>query len=382
MDAEIIHSGFDKLKFTIQADIPPAFRAQLAEAKAEAAKSNRDSILEFGTVSLAVRKSGGSAFSAHTGDYGAEWYFLDPENRPANNPGITIEFRAFLLATGGLEAAERYFRDCMAAFGIPYAEPQLRVSRVDFAVDFLAPWFEPDREAVLVPPGTQGAEHSEGSTSEIRVAGTRVTGLRFGAPAGRQLAIYDKRAETIKSGKFGWLAIWNGARAQMGQPTIDLSDRNASQVWRFEMRMGSKQLRHRWEMRSWHDLNFMVGDAFTEFCDKIRYTSPTADRNRARWPTHELWHQVSRVVALDLHENISGVVPSEVKHANRAEHMRMLDRQLLGLFVSRAAASEVPPEEFRDFLDSHVEALKRYSDEHPVPIEKRLAKAASRYRFK
>ena len=79
MIAEILHVGFDGLKFTLQADIPPAFRAKLADAKAHAVKTNRECVLEIGGNSLAVRRTGGSAFSAHTGEYGAEWYFLDPE---------------------------------------------------------------------------------------------------------------------------------------------------------------------------------------------------------------------------------------------------------------------------------------------------------------
>ncbi|WP_264211169.1 hypothetical protein [Leisingera thetidis] len=88
------------------------------------------------------------------------------------------------------------------------------------------------------------------------------------------------------------------------------------------------------------------------------------------------------MIALDLHENCCGVLPNEVIETNREEHMRMLDRQILGLLVSRAVASEVKPHEFRDFLDSHVETLQRQSDEHPVPIEERLGKAVGRYRFK
>lgn len=141
-------------------------------------------------------------------------------------------------------------------------------------------------------------------------------------------------------------------------------------------------MRNRWAMRSWQDLRDIAGDAYSEFCEKIRYTCPTADSNRARWPAHELWHQVSNVIALDLQENCSGVLPSDVIETNRAEHMRMLDRQILGLLVSRAAASEVQPFEFKGFLDSHIETLKRLSDEHPAPIYERLGKAADRYRFK
>ena len=160
MKAEILHAGFDGLKLTLQADIHPAFRANLADAKARAVKTNRDCILEIGGISLAVRRSGGSAFSAHTGEYGAEWYFLDPANRPPNNPGITVDLRAFLLATGGLAAAQVYFETHMAAFGVDYVETQLRVSRVDFAIDFLPRglsrtarrWF---RRPALIPPKLQ-----------------------------------------------------------------------------------------------------------------------------------------------------------------------------------------------------------------------------------
>ncbi|MFV1491225.1 hypothetical protein VWX97_04590 [Phaeobacter sp. JH18-32] len=382
MEADILHSGFDGLKFTVETDIPAEFRAALADAKAEAIKTNRETVLEFGSVALSVRRTGGSAFSAHTGEYGAEWYFLDPENRPANNPGITVDFRAFLLATGGLAAAEKHFRDCMDAFGIRYADHLLRVTRVDYAIDFLSPWFEPDREALVVPPGTRIQEHTGIDETETHATGARVTGLRAGAVANRQLVIYDKRQEVMQKGKMGWLTIWNDARAQLNRPPLDLSDRLASQVWRFELRMGSKQLRNRWEMRSWQDLRDMLGDAYTEFCEKIRYTCPTSDSNRARWPAHELWHQVSNVIALDLHENCSGVLPSEVIETNRAEHMRMLDRQILGLLVARAAASEITPHEFWDFVDSHVATLQRQSDEHPRPIGERIGKAASRYLFK
>ena len=122
MVAEILHSGFDGLRLTIETDIPPAFRERLSAAKAEAVETNRKCILDFGSIALGVRRSGGMAFSAHTGDMGAEWYFLDPENRPANNPGITVDFRAFLLATGGLRAAQAHLEACMLAFGIPYGD--------------------------------------------------------------------------------------------------------------------------------------------------------------------------------------------------------------------------------------------------------------------
>lgn len=379
---KVLHSGFDALKFTLQTDIPPDFRAALADAKAQAVKTNADSPLTLNGLQLAVRRSGGSAFSAHTGEYGAEWYFLDPENRAPNNPGVTVDFRAFLLATGGLQAAQDHFDTCMAAFGIRYTEAQLRVSRVDFAVDILAPWFEPNREALVVPPGTHIQEYTEPDTTETHAIGARVSGLRAGAIANRQLAIYDKRAEVIAKGKLGWLTIWNASLAKMGLPPLDLKDRDASQVWRFEMRMGSKQLRNRWAMRGWADLHAVIGDAYSDFVQRIRYCAPTADSNRARWPQHPLWDVVAEVIATDLAAMRSGVVPDEVKDANRTEHQRMLDAQILGLLVSRAAAGGIAADDFEGFLKQHLLTLKDASTAHPRPIDERLAKADARYRFR
>ena len=76
-----------------------------------------------------------------------------------------------------------------------------------------------------------------------------------------------------------------------------------------------------------------------------------------------------------------GALSRDVKDANRAEHMRTLDRQLLGLFISRAAASGVTADEFSDFMENHVNALQRASEEHPVPLNERIDKAAALYRW-
>lgn len=197
----VLHAGFDGLRFTIQTDITPAFREALHAAKAEAIRTNAECPLTLGSIDLAVRRSGGAAFSAHTGEYGAEWYFLDPENRPKNNPGVTVDFRAFLLATGGLQGAEDHFAACMDALSIPYTEAQLRVSRVDFAVDILAPWFEPDRDALVVPPGTHIAEHTApGDTRHPAI-------LRRIPPAPASLACAPERWRTGN-----WRSMTSGQR--------------------------------------------------------------------------------------------------------------------------------------------------------------------------
>ncbi|MDE0588306.1 hypothetical protein OU789_00020 [Halocynthiibacter sp. C4] len=111
---------------------------------------------------------------------GAVWLFQHPEDRIQNNPAITVDFRASGVAKSGLAGAEKHFRNYMAALGIPYVETQLRVARADFAVDILAPWFEPDREALVVPPGTKVTEYIGVDEMATVSSGAQVTGLRAG----------------------------------------------------------------------------------------------------------------------------------------------------------------------------------------------------------
>ena len=381
MNVDILHSGFDGLKFTIQTDISPELREKLVFAKQYAKRNNGDCIIQFGSIALSVTKKGGRGFTAHTGDLGAVWLFQDPEDFIPNNPGITVDFRAFGLATGGLEGAEKHFRECMEAFEIRYVETQLRVTRADFAVDFLAPWFEPDRESLIVPPGTTVTEYVDENITVTVSNGSRVVGLRAGAIANRQIAIYDKRAEVIQKKKMGWLTIWNAALKAKDRPSIDLTDRLTSQVWRFEMRLGSKQLRNKFEMRSWQDVSETIGDAFADSLKRMRYCIPTSDANRARWPTHELWRQFDDVISNGLLKHRAGVLPSDVIYANRAAKMRELDTLLSGLFITRAAISDVSANELEEFMERHVDTLMLLVGEHSVSVKERIAKARRRYRL-
>ena len=63
MDAQILHSGFDGLKFTIQTDIPATFRDELASAKNHARATHGDCVLEFGPVALNVTSKGARGFT-------------------------------------------------------------------------------------------------------------------------------------------------------------------------------------------------------------------------------------------------------------------------------------------------------------------------------
>ncbi|MCV2877708.1 hypothetical protein OE699_02485 [Sedimentimonas flavescens] len=58
MKAQILHSGFDGLRFTVQAEIGPELRAELALAKAHAKEHRHDIERRFGEVLLSVTQAG------------------------------------------------------------------------------------------------------------------------------------------------------------------------------------------------------------------------------------------------------------------------------------------------------------------------------------
>ena len=79
--------------------------------------------------------------------------------------------------------------------------------------------------------------------------------------------------------------------------------------------------------------------------------------------------------------NCCGVLPSDVISANRIAKMRELDAMLCGIFVSRAAISDVQVDAFDEFMENYVNALLRYCEEHPISLDERLGKAKARYRL-
>ncbi|MEH6476824.1 MAG: hypothetical protein V7727_14125 [Sneathiella sp.] len=379
---DILHCGYDKLSLTVDVDIPEDFREALMEAKKIAARQNTPEVLTCNGMDIQVRKSGGgSSFSVSTGEYGAEWFFLDPHNKPSNNPGIRIDFRAFLLATGGLEDAKAHFEDCMASFGIRYADHLIKISRVDIAVDILAPSFVPDRKLVIAPPNTLSRERDAEPGSEHGV-GVVVSGVTAGHISNRQLIIYDKRREIIQNNKPGWIEIWNTRRTLEGKPAIDVKDKINNLIWRFEIRMGSKQLRNRWEIRGWEGLEARIGDAVDEFTQKFRYAQPNGDTNRSRWPTHPIW----TIMKNEMNDFFQGkrnfAEPSSVKTVNREAHKALLDTLILGNVISRAVADGIEPGEFESFVSEYASLICKISRKHPTPIDQRFSKSEEKYIFR
>lgn len=221
---ELLYRGFDGLDVSFQGQISTKFAEALDSAKAQAGKSHQREPLEWNGILLAVFETGakgGYAFSATTGEFGATWFFKRPS---LYDPwGVRVSCSSFLLATKGLGGARAYIYAVMAALEIALLPDAESIGRVDYALDYLIPDFTLIPEQFVMHSNARRADHHE--IHEIGVSGRsgRVTSVTVGKMPGRQLIVYDKRAEIIAKRKTAWWDIWDATRAKEGLPASSVT---------------------------------------------------------------------------------------------------------------------------------------------------------------
>ncbi|MCC3305845.1 hypothetical protein [Sneathiella sp. HT1-7] len=335
---KLIHKGFDGLDIAFQSRIPEELAALLETAKEEAAASHETQLLDYNGALMHVAESGaqgGYAYRVDTGPDGETWFFRKPN--PRDPWGIRVSVKSLSLALYGLGGVRTRLFDFMEVIGAPYPDGAESIGRVDCCLDFLIPGFQLFPEHFVMHSRCSRIDNHE---MEVHGRSGRVTGVRIGKMPGRQIAIYDKRADVIAKRKAEWWEIWNANLKADGLPPIDPQDRDASQVWRVECRAGKKLLKDRWDIRKWTDLDDKLGDLMQETLSAIRYCIPSSDTNRARWPIDPLWDRVQHEMRFDLFEMSCNASPSAVKEIIRHEHAEMLGRQITGLSASYAAILE------------------------------------------
>src|SRR4029077_1301274 len=90
--------------------------------------------------------------------------------------------------------------------------------------------------------------------------GRRLESVTIGKMPGRQIIVYDKRREVVEKRKLLWFRVWG----------IDPHDTSV-QVWRVEMRAGKKELKGRWQIRTFDDVDRAIGDVFLQALVDVRY---------------------------------------------------------------------------------------------------------------
>jgi len=370
MDYRLIYSGFDGLDVTFQGRIPRQMQERLEAAKEQAAEQRAGVRLDFCGVALTVAPTGapGYRWRADTGPDGEIWFFQrtdDPQQW-----AIRVSVRAQGLALYGYA----YCRDRLYERLDAWRATVLReaVSRADFAVDVLAPGFAPRADRIVAHYNSSIGAHAEGEEGEAEIywCAGRVQSVRIGKLPGRQVAIYNKRRETLKSriAKGFWWEIWD----------LDPDDPDAV-VWRVEVRAGKDYLRE-FNIKTFRDLETRLADVYAHALRKIRLCADDqTDSNRSRWAAHELWDLAAGETASALDGWADGAVPGRIVEGTRAAIQSTLDGLVTGLLAPVAVAHG---HDGPAAVEAHVAQLVKAYLRHPPPqYERALKRSRERYHF-
>jgi len=318
---EVVYAGVDQLDVAFQGALPRRALAALEAAKEEA-QEGQPARCELGGVSGMVKHSGakgGYAFIFETVDGAETWKFKrNPDPQEWN---IFAEVRSQALATDGYAVCRDRLIDRLESFGAKVIAES--VNRVDYAVDIVAPGFEPSPENIVCHPKSGVASHEEiergGSGFYVKRAGRKVQTITVGKMPGRQVQIYDKRAEQIRPHMPGyWFEIWGFERE------------DCPQVWRVEIRAGKKHLQD-WNVRTFADVDAAMGDVFRRALADVRYVEHTDVSNISRAPIHPLWELVFEQVAEGLADHVAGITRGRVVATKRDAIERQYAAQIKGL---------------------------------------------------
>jgi len=378
---ELLYRGFDGLDVSFLGQITTKFADALDAAKIQAQKFRQPEPLEWNGIAMTVSESGargGYAFQASTGAFGATWFFKKPN---IYDPwGLRVSCSSFLLATKGLGGARAYIYEVMEALEIALQPEAESLGRVDYALDFLIPEFTLTPEHFVMHSNARRTDHHE--TNEFDVVGPsgRVTSVTVGKMPGRQVNVYDKRAEIIAKRKAAWWVIWDAARAKEGFPSLVRDRPSEAPIWRVEIRGGKRHLKDRWAITTWQDLDNRFGDMVAACLDMIRYAMPSGDSNRSRWPDSPLWHAVRCAADEDLFEMRNYADPDLIKAVQRDEHDKLLAQQMTGLLTTRAGILGIEGDALAGFATRAGKQMAQTIEQEPERFAHKLLAAAARYR--
>lgn len=377
---ELLYRGFDGLDVSFKGQITPQLAQALEGAKTQAQERHSQATLEWNGIWLGVFESGaqgGYAYKATTGQFGATWFFKRPN--PSDPWGVRVSCNSFFLAAQGLGEARSRIYATMAALEIALAPNAESIGRIDYALDFMVLGFTLDPEHFVMHSNARRTDHIEPDSLAVAGRSGRVTSVTVGKMPGRQVIVYDKRAEVISKGKVGWWEIWDATRAEEGAPPLRRDEPAANPIWRVEVRAGKKHLKDRWAITTWSDLDSRLGDMLAAALDAVRHSSPVRDSNRSRWPESPLWQAVRMHSNDDLFDMRNFAPPDAIKRVQREAHTRLLERQSMGLFVTRAAIRGVSIESLAAEAIAEGRSMAKEISEHRTRYEAKLHDSADRY---
>lgn len=330
----LLYAGFDGLDMAYRVTLPQPLHDALKSARADAIEARRAVPLTYAGQTFLVNAHGGRggyAFSVDTGVMGANWWFKEPGT--ADRWGARVSSRALPLATKGIEAVKADLDQFLRDLGMSFQEIDCRLSRIDYAIDFLIPEFEIN-PANFVTHSKRTKTIDGNYSADFR--GDRINGIRIGKMPNAQMAIYDKRREVLDKKKHFWWDIW---REKLNGAGVELS--NKSPIWRFEFRAGKDAIEKVYQRKTWEAFAARPNIALEKIAADTRLAIPYPDTNRARWPASSVWNACQERLACISMSSVSRVDAEAIKRALFAEYLDTIGKQTVGLIVTQMAAYEL-----------------------------------------
>ncbi|MEN8949923.1 hypothetical protein [Planktotalea arctica] len=376
----ILHTGFDGLDFALKSSAPPELVAKLEEAKALACETHTETLVTHNGVRFKVAETGGKggyAYRFDTGPDGATWFIKKP--KPGDPWGVRISCHSRGLGLSGLDAVRRDIEATCDNFNLAVPPDGVSIGRVDFAVDIFSPHFKLVPEHFIMHARSRRKTFADLNEMQTHGPSGRFTSVTIGKQPGRQVIVYDKREEVLSKRKVEWPMIWNRNLKNMGLPELDPFDKEKSQVWRVELRMGKKALRERGNIRGFGSLYERLQAEMNQLVQDVTLHVPSGDTNRSRWPLHPLWKVAAEAVATRLFNHIADVPPEVVRDMNLLDKQYEFERSIASFAVTLAVLESYDVETFPFFLERLPMRIVDFLDHHPRDTKQRFIAARKKY---
>ena len=372
---DLVHAGFDTLDVAFAGCLPHDVYPILEKAREEAAEAQHEVLVAIGPGNLSMHvaghgMTGGYAFVTDTGPVGVKWMFKN--NKDSRQWNIFASPKATtLLAHGYAGTRDKMFAE-LEAMGASVTDHS--INRTDFAMDFRTNGFELHLHQFVCHRRTKVSAHWDAPVTDddrfhpsAVIRGRQVQSMTIGKQPGRQIIVYDKRAEAIEKQKPFWFKTW-------GIDPHDLSQ----EVWRVEVRAGKKELKDKYQIRSFADFETSIGDVIVNALQDVRYLADhQTDSNVSRQSIHHIWEAAQQVAARNLFEYRSGLTPGQVLQIEREVALQRYAALVVGNAIGLCVAEGM---EDKDIIEALPQLTADYAAKAIRADADRMAKAIRRTR--
>ena len=372
---KIIHSGFDTIQFAVQGALAARSLEHLAAAKIYTVAEQQEASIQLGTCTVPMNlmhhgQTGGYTYVLNTGALGAFLSFKENLDRKGWNGFVKIRAQA-LAVYGWLKCiadALQILQD------IGFYTLSISMNRVDYCMDFLNMGIELDPNHFVAHARVTKQTHYQKPQPMDKQSisrSDRVESITLGKMPGRQVIVYDKRAEAIAKKNPFWFKLWD----------IDRNDITQT-IHRVELRAGKKEL-GKYRIKTLADFETRIGDVMNKIVRAVRYVVPCiSDTNVSRYPNHLLWDCVSDHVQTQLLEHTSRIEPDTVLEVIRVEKAQEFMQQILGNIPGLSVCLSVNYEDIPGIVPKLIdEALQASFTKKPDKFSKTYIRAKDKYRF-